>query len=154
MGADAVLLIAACLPQETCAALTAQAHALGLEVLLEIHTPSELTYITEDVDMVGVNNRNLGTFVTDVDNSFRIAGQLQQAIADTKNTSSTHDLPLLVSESGISHTATIHRLHNAGFHGFLIGETFMKTGQPGKTLKEFIKGIEQDPKQDIVTLKQ
>lgn len=154
VGADAVLLIAACLPQETCAALTAQAHALGLEVLLEIHTPSELAYITEDVDMVGVNNRNLGTFVTDVDNSFRIAGQLRQAIADTKNTSSTHDLPLLVSESGISHTATIHRLHNAGFHGFLIGETFMKTGQPGKTLKEFIKGIEQAPKQDIVTLKQ
>lgn len=59
-GADAVLLIAACLTQEECADLTARAHALGLEVLLEIHSPRELAYISKDVDMVGVNNRNLG----------------------------------------------------------------------------------------------
>ena len=76
-GADAVLLIAACLTQEECADLTVRAHALGLEVLLEIHSPRELAYISKDVDMVGVNNRNLGTFVTDVENSFRIAGQLR-----------------------------------------------------------------------------
>lgn len=72
VGADAVLLIAACLTQEECATLTARAHALGLEVLLEIHTFSELAYVNADVDMVGVNNRNLGTFVTDVKNSFHI----------------------------------------------------------------------------------
>lgn len=149
VGADAILLIASCLTQETCATLTSQAHALELEVLLEIHTPSELAYITEEVDMIGVNNRNLGTFVTDIDNSFRIAEQLKQVIADTKDTSSTHDLPLLVSESGISHTETIHRLHNAGFHGFLIGEAFMKTGQPGETLKKFIKSIEKTPQKTL-----
>lgn len=66
VGADAVLLIAACLTQKECTTLTTQAHALGLEVLLEIHNPSELPYINKEVDMLGVNNRNLGTFVTDV----------------------------------------------------------------------------------------
>ena len=76
VGADAVLLIAACLSPEQCSTLTTQAHELGLEVLLEIHSPSELSYINKEVDMVGVNNRNLGSFVTDVENSFRIARQL------------------------------------------------------------------------------
>ena len=155
-GADAVLLIAACLTQEECADLTAQAHALGLEVLLEIHSPRELAYISKDVDMVGVNNRNLGTFVTDVENSFRIAGQLRQTIADACNISDARNipdaqgssdtprnLPLLVSESGISHPETICRLRTAGFRGFLIGETFMKTPQPGDALKGFIQGIEE-----------
>lgn len=149
-GADAVLLIAACLTQEECADLTAQAHALGLEVLLEIHSPRELAYISKDVDMVGVNNRNLGTFVTDVENSFRIAGQLRQTIAGVRNVPDAQDssdnprnLPLLVSESGISHPETICRLRTAGFRGFLIGETFMKTPQPGDALKGFIQGIEE-----------
>ncbi|WP_196052709.1 indole-3-glycerol phosphate synthase TrpC [Bacteroides clarus] len=149
-GADAVLLIAACLTQEECADLTARAHALGLEVLLEIHSPRELAYISKDVDMVGVNNRNLGTFVTDVENSFRIAGQLRQTIAGVRNIPDAQDssdnprnLPLLVSESGISHPETICRLRTAGFRGFLIGETFMKTPQPGDALKGFIQGIEE-----------
>jgi len=149
-GADAVLLIAACLTQEECADLTARAHALGLEVLLEIHSPRELAYISKDVDMVGVNNRNLGTFVTDVENSFRIAGQLRQTIAGVRNvpdaqgsSDTPRHLPLLVSESGISHPETICRLRTAGFRGFLIGETFMKTPQPGDALKGFIQGIEE-----------
>lgn len=132
VGADAVLLIASCLSPEQCSTLTAQAHELGLEVLLEIHSPSELSYINKEVDMVGVNNRNLGSFVTDVENSFRIARQLREA---------THGLasPLLVSESGISDPETICRLRAAGFRGFLIGETFMKTANPSETLKEFIQ---------------
>ena len=87
VGADAVLLIAACLTQKECTTLTTQAHALGLEVLLEIHNSSELPYINKEVDMLGVNNRNLGTFVTDVKNSFRIARQLQQAIGSKKGAS-------------------------------------------------------------------
>ena len=132
VGADAVLLIAACLSPEQCSTLTTQAHELGLEVLLEIHSPSELSYINKEVDMVGVNNRNLGSFVTDVENSFRIARQLRE---------STHGpaSPLLVSESGISDPETICRLRAAGFRGFLIGETFMKTANPSETLKEFIQ---------------
>lgn len=129
VGADAVLLIAACLSPEQCSTLTAQAHELGLEVLLEIHSPSELSYINKEVDMVGVNNRNLGSFVTDVENSFRIARQLREATHGPAS-------PLLVSESGISDPETICRLRAAGFRGFLIGETFMKTANPGETLKE------------------
>lgn len=125
VGADAVLLIAAALDTEKCHALAEKAHELGLEVLLEIHTAEELPFINKEIDMVGINNRNLGTFFTDVENSFRLAGQLP------RNT-------VLVSESGISDPQTVKRLRNAGFRGFLIGETFMKTGQPGKKLEEFI----------------
>ena len=132
VGTDAVLLIAACLSPEQCSTLTAQAHELGLEVLLEIHSPSELSYINKEVDMVGVNNRNLGSFVTDVENSFRIARQLREATHGPAS-------PLLVSESGISDPETICRLRAAGFRGFLIGETFMKTANPGETLKKFIQ---------------
>jgi len=124
VGADAVLLIAACLSPEQCSTLTTQAHELGLEVLLEIHSPSELSYINKEVDMVGVNNRNLG--------SFRIARQLREATHGPAS-------PLLVSESGISDPEAICRLRAAGFRGFLIGETFMKTANPGETLKEFIQ---------------
>ena len=82
--------------------------------------------------MVCVNNRNLGSFVTDVENSFRIARQLREATHGPAS-------PLLVSESGISDPETICRLRAAGFRGFLIGETFMKTANPGETLKEFIQ---------------
>ena len=141
VGADAVLLIAACLTQEECATLTARAHALGLEVLLEIHTFSELAYVNADVDMVGVNNRNLGTFVTDVKNSFHIAEKRRQIPATAQDSSDSQSLPLLVSESGISHPETICRLRAAGFRGFLIGETFMKTRRPGDALKDFISPL-------------
>ena len=141
VGADAVLLIAACLTQKECSTLTTQAHALGLEVLHEIHNPSELPYINKEVDMLGVNNRNLGTFVTDVKNSFRIARQLQQAIGSKKGASDVRNMPILVSESGISHPETIRSLRAAGFRGFLIGEAFMKTDHPGDTLKDFISPI-------------
>jgi indole-3-glycerol phosphate synthase len=85
--------------------------------------------------MLGVNNRNLGTFHTDVENSFRLA-KAMQTVARERNLS-----PLLVSESGISTTTTVSNLREAGFHGFLIGETFMKTDVPGDTLAQFIKGL-------------
>lgn len=134
VGADAVLLIAACLTPEQSSTLTAQAHALGLEVLFEIHSPAETALINKDVDMIGINNRHLGTFVTDVQNSFRIAEQLRQAAEGTGT-------PLLVSESGISHPETIARLRATGFRGFLIGETFMKTDAPGDTLKDMIETL-------------
>ena len=129
VGADAVLLIAAALEQERCNELTEKAHSLGLEVLLEIHSPEELSYINEKIDMVGINNRNLGTFFTDVENSFRLAGQLPQDA-------------VLVSESGISDPEIVKRLRSAGFRGFLIGETFMKTERPGETLQNFLQAIQ------------
>ncbi|WP_455585502.1 indole-3-glycerol phosphate synthase TrpC [Bacteroides sp.] len=128
VGADAVLLIAAALEQAQCRTLADKAHELGLEVLLEIHSADELPYIYKGIDMVGINNRNLGSFHTDVANSFRLAEQLPQNV-------------VLVSESGISQPETISQLHNAGFSGFLIGETFMRTRNPAKTLKEFISNL-------------
>ena len=131
VGADAVLLIAACLT------LTMQAHELGLEVLLEVHSTSELSYIYKETDMVGVNNRNLGSFVTNIENSFRIAEELKNAVAEID----FQTPPLLVSESGISHPETIRELRSAGFRGFLMGETFMRTDDPGSTLEELIHGI-------------
>lgn len=143
VGADAVLLIAACLAPEQCSTLTAQAHELGLEVLLEIHSPAELSYINKVVDMVGVNNRNLGSFVTDVENSFRIAEQLREAVGASGEDDGNSELPLLVSESGISRPETIRSLRAAGFRGFLIGETFMKTASPGDALKEMITMISE-----------
>ncbi|NDV65206.1 indole-3-glycerol phosphate synthase TrpC [Bacteroides sp. 224] len=130
IGANAVLLIAAALHPEQCVKLNTIAHELGLEVLLEIHSESELEYITPEIDMVGINNRNLGTFYTNIENSFRLADQLPK---DT----------LLVSESGISEVNTVKDLRNKGFKGFLIGETFMKESDPGQALKEFINQINQ-----------
>lgn len=136
-GADAVLLIASCLTHEQCCALTTQAHQLELEVLLEIHTAEELSYITSAPEMVGINNRHLGTFITDVNNSFRIARQLQEAVQEFNLDSR----PVLVSESGISQPATIRQLRQEGFRGFLIGETWMRTTHPADTLREFIPQI-------------
>lgn len=128
IGADAVLLIAACLSKQKCKELARKAHALGLETLLEVHSEPELEYVGDNIDMVGVNNRNLGTFHTDVQNSYRLANLLPKDY-------------LLVSESGISNPLTVRELRQAGFRGFLIGETFMKTPNPGLALKEFIEGI-------------
>jgi indole-3-glycerol phosphate synthase len=128
IGADAVLLIAADLSKQEVRSLTALAHDLALEVLLELHSEHELDYADIDVDALGVNNRNLGTFVTDVQNSFRLASQLPQD-------------KVLVSESGISNPDTIRLLREAGYRGFLIGETFMKTDNPGEALKNFISQL-------------
>ena len=100
-----------------------------MEVLLEIHSSEELAYINKGIDMVGINNRNLGTFFTDVENSFRLVGQLPQDA-------------VLVSESGISDPEIVKRLRAAGFRGFLIGETFMKTQRPGETLQNFLQAIQ------------
>lgn len=128
VGADAVLLIAAALTREQCARLTRKAHELDLEVLLEVHSADELAYVDCGPDMVGVNNRNLGTFHTDVENSFRLAGQLPRDF-------------LLVSESGIAQPSTVRALREAGFRGFLIGETFMRAADPGQALADFIREV-------------
>lgn len=127
-GANAVLLIAACLTKNECASLIREAHGMGLEVLLEMHDESELEYAELEPDMCGINNRHLGSFVTDVETSFRLAERLPKDAVK-------------VSESGISNPQTVHQLRQAGFHGFLIGETFMKTSAPGEALSQFIKAI-------------
>ena len=127
-GASAVLLIAACLSKADCKRLLDKAHALGLEVLLEMHSEPELEYADLGPDLCGINNRNLGSFVTDVENSFRLAELLPEDAVK-------------VSESGISNPDTVRALRQAGFRGFLIGENFMKTPDPAQALNEFISQL-------------
>ena len=127
-GASAVLLIAACLPKENLRTLMAKAHELGLEVLLEMHDEHELEYAELEPDLCGINNRNLGSFVTNVENSFRLAELLPKDAVK-------------VSESGISAPQTIRELREAGFRGFLIGETFMRETEPGLALNQFIEQL-------------
>lgn len=130
MKANTILLIAACLTLNECKILTKKAHELDMEVLLEIHTEKELDYIDEDIDLVGINNRNLGTFHTNVENSFRIIEKLPKDI-------------LKVSESGISNPQIVKELRHVGFQGFLIGENFMKKEDPGQALQTFIHELIQ-----------
>lgn len=168
-GADAILLIAACLTLDEAHLLAAHAHRRGLEVLLEIHDANELKYIAIKPDMIGVNNRHLGSFVTDVNHSFQLAEQLPRALQhylpDYAPNALKHpqtiqapdalkhhfpgqaaeSAPVLVSESGISKPETICQLRRTGFRGFLIGETFMKTPQPAETLSAMVSQILNSP---------
>jgi indole-3-glycerol phosphate synthase len=127
-GADAVLLIAAALTVRQTAALAAQAHTIGLEVLLEIHTEKELEHVNEYVDVVGINNRNLSTFRTDTQVSFELGEKIP----------ASH---VKISESGLSDPQTVNDLREAGFRGFLMGENFMKTDNPGQSLSDFCRQL-------------
>ena len=127
-GASTVLLIAACLNFYDCKRLLHSAHTLGLEVLLEMHSEEELAYAELEPDLYGINNRNLGTFQTNVETSFRLADQLPVNAVK-------------VSESGISNPDTVRELREVGYQGFLIGENFMKTEDPGAALADFIAAI-------------
>lgn len=129
-GADAILLIASALEPEQCKKLTTIAHELCMEVLLEIHGEHELDYIDQNIDMVGVNNRNLGSFHTDVEHSFKLAEKLPQDI-------------LWVSESGIDKPEIVKQLREVGYNGFLIGECFMKSSYPWEALDKFISQLRQ-----------
>jgi indole-3-glycerol phosphate synthase len=128
MGADVILLIAACLEPARVQQLAVYAKGLGLEVLLEIHNDAELTHICGEVDLVGVNNRDLKTFTVDVMRSVELAEKIP---ADK----------IKISESGISDAGTIHLLKQHGYRGFLIGENFMKTAEPGEAFGEFVKQL-------------
>ena len=127
-GASAVLLIAACLTKTDCLALQQTAHELGLEVLLEMHSQEELEYAEQTPDLCGINNRHLGSFVTDVEISFRLAEYLPKEAVK-------------VSESGLSDPLTVKQLRSAGFRGFLMGEHFMKSADPGAALQAFIQQL-------------
>lgn len=130
-GADAVLLIAACLTTQLCEELALLARELDLEVLLEVHSASELDFVSDNVDMLGVNNRHLGTFHTDINQSFALAEAL----------SALPCKPLLVSESGISRPETVIALRKVGFRGFLMGENFMSHANPAAELDNFITQV-------------
>ncbi|MCB0472995.1 MAG: indole-3-glycerol phosphate synthase TrpC [Flavobacteriaceae bacterium] len=125
-GADVVLLIAALLSPKEIKRFTEQAKSLGLEVLLEVHDEEELKKsIVPGPDMIGVNNRNLKTFEVSIETSKKLSGLIPNEFVK-------------VSESGISDVNTIKELRSFGFKGFLIGENFMKTKDPGRSAKEFI----------------
>lgn len=128
MQADVILLIASALSVENTRLFAKRAKELKMDVLLEIHNEKELDYINEFVDVVGVNNRNLSTFVTDVNISLGLADKIPQGFVK-------------ISESGISSPETVKELRSVGFQGFLMGENFMKTENPGKALETFIKEL-------------
>nr|WP_299345600.1 indole-3-glycerol phosphate synthase TrpC [Allomuricauda sp.] len=129
-GADVILLIAAMLSRSEIKILSETAKALRLEVLLEVHNEEELgKSIMPSLDMLGVNNRNLKTF----DVSLEVSKELSSKIPDDF---------VKVSESGISSVDAIKELRPYGYQGFLIGENFMKTDNPGKHAAEFIKILE------------
>ncbi len=128
-GADAILLIAACLSVEELKQFSHLAKSLKLDVLLEVHNLSELQKsILPNVDIIGVNNRNLKNFKVNIDISKKLSEQIPDDFVK-------------ISESGISEVETIKDLRTLGFEGFLIGETFMKTDNPGETAKQFIEDL-------------
>jgi indole-3-glycerol phosphate synthase len=128
-GADLILLIAAVLTREEIKNLSEFAQSLGLEVLLEVHNLEELQKsILPTLDMIGVNNRNLKTFEVSLDFSKELASEIPDEFVK-------------VSESGISSIEAINELKSFGYKGFLVGENFMKTDNPGKAASDFIKQL-------------
>ncbi|MDI9257141.1 indole-3-glycerol phosphate synthase TrpC [Flavobacterium sedimenticola] len=131
-GADAILLIAAVLTQSQIKSLTAFAHSIALEVLLEVHNQAELNKsLIPELDMIGVNNRNLKTFEMNLDTSLALADKIPNDVVK-------------ISESGLNAAEQVKLLKSAGFNGFLMGETFMKADNPGvelETLLQLLKTI-------------
>jgi len=128
IGADVILLITACLTKQELKNYGQLATDLGLEVLYEVHNQEDLDKIELDNKIIGINNRNLNTFKVDLENSILLANQIP-------------DTCVKVSESGISDPKIITGLKEYGFHGFLIGENFMKEEDPGAACQEFISQI-------------
>jgi indole-3-glycerol phosphate synthase len=125
--ADAILLIAAALTDAELRQLNGQAHALGLDVLCEVHTAEELERVLDlDCDAFGVNNRDLRTFSVSLEVSLDLASRLPSGAVH-------------VSESGIHTAEDINRLRAAGFEAFLIGESFMRQPDPGNALEALLQ---------------
>jgi indole-3-glycerol phosphate synthase len=127
-GAGIILLIAACLTKKEVKDLAVSAKALGLNVLLEIHNEEELEHICDEVDVVGINNRDLKTFRVDINRSIDLGNKIS---ADK----------IKISESGIDDVSTIGLLRQHGFKGFLMGERFMKQKDPGEAFKNFVEEL-------------
>ncbi|MDC8100941.1 indole-3-glycerol phosphate synthase TrpC [Chryseobacterium rhizosphaerae] len=130
IGADVVLLIASCLSTSQVQEFTELAHDLGLEVLLEIHTEEELKHFHSNIDLVGINNRNLKDFKVDLQHSVQLKNLLPKDV-------------LSVAESGIYNLEDFTYLKEKGFDAFLMGEYFMKNPDPAKAFEEFSIEISQ-----------
>lgn len=131
-GASVILLIAACLMPTEVKALARTAKDLGLEVLLELHDESELNHVCRDIDIVGINNRNLKTFSVDLEQSIRLVQKIDKSF-------------LKIAESGITSRDNMQHLKKHGFDGFLIGEHFMKEIAPGAAFKNFVTTLNAVP---------
>lgn len=130
-GADVILLIAAILSRNEIKQFSEFAKSLNLDVLLEVHNEEELhKSLMPSLDMLGVNNRNLKTFEVSLDTSKNLSALIPNDFVK-------------VSESGISHIEAIKTLKPFGYQGFLIGENFMKTDNPGVSATAFIKTLEE-----------
>ena len=122
MGADCILLIAACLSDAQMAELEACAVELGMDVLVEVHDGSELERaLSLKTALLGVNNRNLKTFAVTLDTTLGLLAQVPPN-------------KLLVTESGILGATDVQRMRTAGVHAFLVGEAFMRAPDPGEAL--------------------
>ncbi|MEM8585174.1 MAG: indole-3-glycerol phosphate synthase TrpC [Bacteroidota bacterium] len=130
MGADAVLLIAACLAPGQLHELALAAKENELDVLCELHSPEELAHINEAVDIVGVNNRALQNFTEDIGHSRRLIDQIP-----------TQYLP--ISESSIDDPDQVLDLRRVGYQGYLIGTYFMRHPDPGLACSTFITSLHQ-----------
>jgi indole-3-glycerol phosphate synthase len=128
MGADIILLIAACLSPAEVSRLAQFASSLGLEILLELHDDNELGHINEYTKVIGVNNRNLKTFEVDMEKSIRMSDRIGSD-------------RIRVAESGIKSPEDIITCRNNGFDGFLIGELFMKENDPGAAFRTFVSTL-------------
>lgn len=129
IGADVILLIAACLTPDQLKNYGQLANDLGLEVLYEVHNQEDLDKISDlDNKIIGINNRDLKTFKVDLEHSIALANQIPYSA-------------IKVSESGISDPRIVTGLKEYGFQGFLIGENFMKTDNPGVSCQEFVNQI-------------
>ncbi|MES2776252.1 MAG: indole-3-glycerol phosphate synthase TrpC [Bacteroidota bacterium] len=128
IGADVILLIAACLTPAETKRLATFAKGLGLEILLELHDAEELGHVCDEVDLVGINNRNLKTFEVNWQHSIDLAARLPKD-------------KLKIAESGIHSVDTLLMLQQNGFDGFLIGENFMKHNDPTIAFASFVKEL-------------
>jgi indole-3-glycerol phosphate synthase len=126
MGADVILLIAACLSVQQVKQLAVFAKKLGLDVLLELHAEKELEHICDETALIGINNRNLKTFEVDIERSLQMAQKIPAG-------------KIKIAESGIDSVATIQLFRKNGFQGFLMGENFMKQADPGKAFAKFVE---------------
>jgi len=135
IGADVILLIAACLTVSEVKRLASFAKNLGLEVLLELHAEDELEHICDETDVIGINNRNLKTFDVDIERSLRMAEKIPFP-------------KFKVAESGISSVNDILLFKKHGFQGFLIGENFMKATNPTIAFAEFVKQLKAKAHED------
>jgi len=132
IGADVILLIAAVLSPQRVKELAQFAKTFALEILLEVHNLEELDQnLNQFVDLLGVNNRNLKTFEVSIQTSLELVEKIPNDFVK-------------ISESGISQISTILELKKAGYQGFLIGENFMKTSNPGQTAQDFIQDLKNE----------